>query len=314
MFEKILNLIKEYDSIIIHRHTKPDGDAIGAQIGLKYIIKENFPFKKVFAVGDTSRYSEIINYASIDDVPDSEFNNSLCIILDTGSSHMISDLRYSFAAKTARIDHHLFCETIAEVEVIDPTFESCCGMVTAFADESELAINKIAAEALYTGMVTDSGRFRYDSTNARTHRLASILLDAGVDTSSIYSRLYADTYESRKLKAQFTLKVNFTKNNAAYIYTTNDELQSYNTDTFSISRGMVGVMADIKGVHAWVNFTETDEGVLCELRSDSLNINQIAVKYGGGGHLKASGATVPDYKTAMAMLNDIDALCEENNE
>ena len=58
----------------------------------------------------------------------------------------------------------------------------------------------------------------------------------------------------------------------------------------------------------------TDEGVLCELRSDELNINQIAVKYGGGGHLKASGATVPDYDTAMAMLNDIDALCEGNNE
>ena len=227
---------------------------------------------------------------------------------------MISDTRYTLAAHTARIDHHLFCETVAIDEVIDSSFESCCGMIAALAEESDLIINKAAAEALYTGMVTDSGRFRYDSTNARTHRLAAHLLEAGVDTSAIFKGLYADTYESRKLKAQFTLKVKFTKNNAAYIYTTKDELKSYDADIFSISRGMVGIMSDLKGVHAWVNFTETDEGVLCELRSDELNINQIAVKYGGGGHLKASGATVPDYDTAMAMLNDIDALCEGNNE
>ena len=73
-------------------------------------------------------------------------------------------------------------------------------------------------------------------------------------------------------------------------------------------------MSDIKGVGAWVNFTETDGGVLCELRSDELNINPIAVNYGGGGHKKASGATVPDHDTAMAMLNDLDALVGGNNE
>ncbi len=311
MFEKILDLIKKYNTIIIHRHTKPDGDALGSQIGLKHIINTNFPDKTVYIVGDTSRYSEIIRSAAMDEISDSEFDNALSIILDSGSSHMISDTRYTLAANTARIDHHLFCETIANTEVIDSSFESCCGMITAFACESGLTISREAAEALYTGMVTDSGRFRYDSTNARTHLLASALMEAGIDTSAIYKDLYSDTFESRKLKAQFTLKVKFTKNNVAYIYTPKDELQSYNTDTFSISRGMVGIMADIKDVHAWVNFTETDEGVLCELRSDSLNINQIAVKYGGGGHLKASGATVPDYKTAMDMLSDLDALCEE---
>jgi len=310
MFEKILDLIHKYDTIIIHRHSKPDGDALGSQIGLKNVITENFPNKTVYVVGDTSRYSDILKNAEMDIIPDSAFGGALSIILDSGSSQMIYDPRYSIAAHTARIDHHLFCESIAMDEVIDSSFESCCGMIAEFADESNLKINKKAAEALYIGMVTDSGRFRYDSTNARTHRLAALLLEAGVDTSAIFRGLYADTYESRKLKAQFTLKVRFTKNNVAYIYTTKEELITYSTDTFSISRGMVGIMSDLKGVHAWVNFTETDDGVLCELRSDELNINQIAVKYGGGGHLKASGATVPDYNTAISMLNDIDALCE----
>ena len=79
-------------------------------------------------------------------------------------------------------------------------------------------------------------------------------------------------------------------------------------DTFAASRGMVNVMADIKGVTVWVNFTEAPEGICCELRSSDQNINPIAVKYGGGGHAKASGATVPDWATAMAMLRDLDAL------
>ena len=81
-------------------------------------------------------------------------------------------------------------------------------------------------------------------------------------------------------------------------------------DTFSISRGMVNTMADIKGVDIWVNFTETEEGVLCELRSSRYNINPIAVKYGGGGHAKASGASLKNREEAMAMLADLDAMLE----
>ena len=70
-------------------------------------------------------------------------------------------------------------------------------------------------------------------------------------------------------------------------------------------------MADIRGTDIWVNFTETESGVLCELRSSKYNINPIAVKYGGGGHAKASGATVKDRQTAMAMLQDLDAMIGE---
>ena len=79
-------------------------------------------------------------------------------------------------------------------------------------------------------------------------------------------------------------------------------------DIFSISRGMVGTMSDIRGVPIWVNFTETDNGVLCELRSNKYNINPIAVKYGGGGHAKASGATVKNREEAMQMLHDLDQM------
>jgi phosphoesterase RecJ-like protein len=107
------------------------------------------------------------------------------------------------------------------------------------------------------------------------------------------------------LRAKFVLKITLTDAPVAYIYTTLEEAKSYNADIFTISRGMVNTMGDIKGIDIWVNFTETENGVLCEIRSSKYNINPIAVKYGGGGHAKASGATIKDRETAMQMLSDL---------
>ena len=209
------------------------------------------------------------------------------------------------------MDHHIFCEKIADTEVTDTSFESCCGLITAFAVECGLKINDVAAQALYTGMVTDSGRFRYDSTSSQTFRMAAKLLEQQVDTNEIYRNLYADDFEKMKLRASYVLKIQFTSKNVAYIYTTKEELDASGADLFSVSRGMVSTMSDIRGVDIWVNFTETDKGVLCELRSSKYNINPVAVKYGGGGHAKASGATVADRETAMAMLADLDEMMGE---
>lgn len=308
MFEAVLDCIKNYDTIILHRHSRPDGDAMGSQIGMKHIILENFPEKTVYMVGDTTKYLEFMPDSVMDEIDDSVYEGALAILLDFASPHLASDDRYQKAAKTARIDHHIYCETFTDVEVIDSTFESCCGMVTAFAVESGLRINAIAGEALYTGMLTDSGRFRYDSTNSRTFNLAAALIETGFDTNELYRHLYADNFDNKLLKAKFTLKIKFTPKNTAYIYTTREEMEQLKVSEFSVSRGMVATMADIKGVDVWVNFTESEEGVLCELRSSRYNINPIAVKYGGGGHQKASGACVPDYDTAMKMLVDLDAL------
>lgn len=310
MFEAILNCIQEFDTIIIHRHHHPDGDAMGSQIGMKHIIKENFPEKTVYTVGDEPKHFGFMADSAMDDIPDSTYEGALAIILDTAATHLISDDRYKLAAKTARMDHHIFCEKIADAEVVDTSYESCCGLITQFAVECGLRLSPIAAQSLYTGMVTDSGRFRYDSTTPDTLRRAAVLLAAGIDTADIYRNLYADDFDHIRLRAQFTLKVNFTPKNVAYIYTTRDEAAQYGVDTFTISRGMVGVMSEIRGVDVWVNFTETDAGVLCELRSSRYNINPIAVKYGGGGHQKASGATVPDRETAMQMLADLQEIVE----
>ena len=311
MFEEILQLIKEYDTIIIHRHTNPDGDAIGSQVGLKHIILHNFPTKTVYMVGDHPKHYSFVEGSQMDQIDDSVYEGALAIVLDTSASKLISDNRYTTAARTARMDHHIFCETICQTELTDTSFESCCGLITAFAKECGLELNPVAAKALYTGMVTDSGRLRYDSTSSKTHQMAAFLMEQKFDTNDIYRNLYADDFARIQLKAKYVLKIQFTPKNVAYIYTTRQEMEEMQADIFSISRGMVGTMSDIRGVDIWANFTETENGVLCELRSSKYNINPIAVKYGGGGHAKASGATVKNKEEALAMLQDQEQLLGE---
>ena len=311
MFEAIINEIRAHDTVILHRHFRPDGDAMGSQIGMKHLILENFPGKQVYMVGDGAGYLSFMEDSVMDQIPDSAFDGALSMILDCGGANMVSDNRYSLAHRTVRMDHHLYTGSFTDGEVIDSSFESCCGFIALMAMECGWKLNVTAARSLYTGMVTDSGRFRYDSTNSRTFRLASFLMEQPFDTNELYRNLYADDFEDKKRKAQFILKTQFTPNRVAYIYTTREELAQMNVSTFTVSRGMVNTMADIRGTHIWVNFTETDEGVLCEIRSDGPNINPIAVKYGGGGHAKASGATVKDYETAMEMLRDLDNMTGE---
>ena len=313
MFEQILELVVRYPRIILHRHKNPDGDALGSQLGLRHILRDSFPDKEILAVGDMSdRYAFMVD-EPMDAVPDEAYEGALAIVLDTSAKALICDERYTTAAATARMDHHIFCEEICGVEVTDTSFESCCGLVTAFAKECGLTVSPVAAKLLYTGMITDSGRFRYDSTNAQTHTMAAFLMERGFDTADIFRNLYSDDLTFIQLRAKFVLKIQTTPHRVAYIYTDRaeaDALLAQGVSSFTVSRGMVNTMGEIRGIDSWVNFTETAEGVLCEIRSGKYNINPIAVKYGGGGHQKASGCTLKDRAEAMKLLDDLNSLSE----
>ena len=313
MFEQILELVVRYPRIILHRHKNPDGDALGSQLGLRHILRDSFPDKEIFVVGDMSdRYAFMVD-EPMDTVPDEAYEGALAIVLDTSAKALICDERYAAASATARMDHHIFCEEICVVEVTDTSFESCCGLVTAFAKECGLTVSPVAAKLLYTGMITDSGRFRYDSTNAQTHRMAAFLMERGFDTADIFRNLYSDDLTFIQLRAKFVLKIQTTPHRVAYIYTDRaeaDALLAQGVSSFTVSRGMVNTMGEIRGIDSWVNFTETAEGVLCEIRSGKYNINPIAVKYGGGGHQKASGCTLKDRAEAMKLLDDLNSLSE----
>ena len=311
MYNKIIEKVKEFETIIIHRHSRPDGDALGGQLGLKNILKLNYPSKNVYAVGDSSiRYGFI---GQMDEIEDSVYENALVFVLDCSEKHLISDNRYELGKFLIKVDHHLKREEYGDIEIVDETFESCCGLITDIIVSTGLKMNKEGAEALYTGMVTDSGRFRFDSTTPKTFMMASKLLENNVDLNSIYNNLYIDELDTVLLRAKSVLKMQFTKNNVAYIKTTDEEIKSYGTDVFTASRGMVNVMAGIRNIEIWANFTEdkANNGIIVELRSSKYNINPIAVKYGGGGHAKASGATVESFEVVDLILKDLDDLASK---
>lgn len=311
MISKAFDAIKKYDVIVIHRHQNPDGDAMGSQLGLKRVLQTNFPDKKIYAVGDQAGRFSFMEGSVMDEISDDVYKGALAIVLDTSAKSLISDDRYTLAETTIRIDHHIFVEDIADIDIDDTSFESCCGLVTYLVREWGLTVDSCAAQALYTGIVTDSGRFYYDATSPRTLALASFLLEKGFNPADIYSNLYTDTYENVKKRAQFVLSIQFTPDNVAYSYSDAQRVRELDMEAQSISRGFVNTMGDLKGVDAWVNFTECEQGVLCEIRSKNLDINQIAVAHGGGGHLKASGATLKDRQEAMQVLEELNALVRE---
>lgn len=307
MLTKIYHKIKEYNTIIIHRHTKPDGDALGSQIGLKEAILATFPTKCVKAVGDISeRYSWI---GDMDEIEDELYKDALVIVLDTGTDRLISDERYNTGAFLIKIDHHYPQGEYGDLAYVDTSRESCAGVVAKFLIEKRFKISDKAASALFTGMVTDSGRFRYSSTNSETYKIASELMKHNIDTEYIYNKIYVDKLANVKLKAKLIDKFVVLDSGVAYLINTKEEIKEYNVPIYDVSRGMVNIMAGIEEICIWANFSEDVNGdIYCEIRSNGKNINIVATKYGGGGHLQASGTTVYSFDTVKEIINDLERV------
>ena len=310
MYNKIYNLIKQYDKIIIHRHEKPDGDALGSQMGFKIALLETFPHKKVFVVGDMTEY---LNYmGKMDEIEDDEYKDALVIVLDTGAEYLISDKRYIYGKEIIKIDHHIPQGTYGNYALVNTKYESCCSLITHFIKVNKMKLNQQGANYLFTGMVTDSGRFRYSSVSSKTFDAASYLMKYKVQLDDIYTKLYTDKLENVLLKARMTLKFEILDCGVAYIKNTYQDVLETNMTPYALARGIVNNMAGIKEICLWATFTELEDGkVIVELRSSGKNVNQIVVKYGGGGHLQASGATVASFEEADLVINDLIALAKE---
>lgn len=316
--QEIINKIKEYQTIIIHRHSNPDLDALGSQIGLKETLKHNFPEKEVYAVGDMNRFTFL---GEMDEVEDSKYENALCIICDVAVSTMISDYRYFDAKEVIVIDHHQN-ETVLSTpdreftkplyRYVDTKIAACCAIIADMIRNWNLEIPDYAATALYSGIVTDSGRFQYGNL-APLFNVSAYLMENGADAQFVYRNLYVETLESRLMKNYFQSKMQLTDKNVAYMFNDKDVFEKFDVDTFTVSRGMVNLMAGIDKIKIWANFTydRMTGKVICEFRSRDITIVDIAKKYGGGGHACACGATIDNFDIAKEVLKDFDRLLEE---
>lgn len=313
MIENLISKINNYDTIIIHRHNRPDLDALGSQVGLANAIKDNFPTKKVFIVGDmTEKYSFL---SKMDEISDDLYVDALVIIVDVAVSTMVSDDRYKLAKDVFILDHHTNKSDITENYYIDPSYSAAAELIADFLITNNYKISEITATALFGGIVTDSGRFQYSSTTPRTFNIAAKLLECGANMSYIYDNIYVENLASRVMKNYFSNNFNTTDNGVAYLINKDEDLAKFpEADVFSISRGMVGVMAGINEIPIWCNFTidHSREVILGEFRSRNIKIVDIAKKYGGGGHDLACGASLDSWETVDKVIADFDLLAKEN--
>lgn len=312
----ILEKIKEYDKILIFRHFRPDGDAVGSTKGLAAILRLTYPEKKIYL--QNADFSEYMSFLGGEDalLPDAEYADALGIVVDTATQDRISNKKYSLCRELVKIDHHIPVETYGKYEWVEEERSSSCEMIAAFyeAFKTELKIDKEAAMYIYTGMVTDSGRFRFRSVSGETMRLAGVMLEQGVDLDVIYAHLYLRDFESFKFEAYAHKKMQISENGVASLFVTKAMKRKFGLSNEEASAS-VSYMDSIKNSLIWIAFIENDDGsIRVRLRSRFVTVSELAERYHGGGHAMASGATVYSKAEAKALLKEADALLKEFKE
>lgn len=311
MIHEIHNLINKYDKIIIHRHKNPDMDAIGSQVGLYYLIKEKFPNKDVYVVGDKNRFDKD---NMMMDISNDTFNNALSIITDVAVAHLVSDDRYTLSKEVLVIDHHNNeCSIDNAKAFIDTSYSSACEYIIDIFKQLNYPFNEKASSYLLWGMITDTGRFQWMKDPTRIFRLAAFLTENGAKTTNFYNWLYTETLKQRQMKTYFQNKFVY-EENIAYLKNDKDVFELFDVDTFSISRGMVNLASGIEEIKIWLNFTydlETNK-IIGEFRSRDIVIVDVAKSYGGGGHDHACGATLNNWEEVDNVIKDYKKLAKEN--
>ena len=285
---QILEKIKEYDTIIIHRHMKPDPDALGSQVGLKALLKHHFPEKTIKAVGFDE--PTLTWMAEMDLVEDSVYQGALVIVCDTANTARIDDKRYSQCDFLIKIDHHPNDDVYGDLSWVDTSSSSASEMITLFAQTTQLALSDRAAELLFAGIIGDTGRFLYPSTTARTLRLAAYLREHKFDFAALTRKMDTMSYKIAKLQGYIYDHLEVDENGAARVILSQEVLKQFNV-TDAESAAIVGAPGRSDSVSLWGIFVEQADGhYRVRLRSKIHPINEIAKEHDGGGHPLASGA------------------------
>jgi len=313
---EVLDTIKKYERIIIFRHLRPDGDCVGSTKGLARILQLTFPDKEIILQNcDFSDYLAFLgDEPSIED--DDFYSDALGIVVDTATTNRISNQKYKLCKFLIKIDHHIPVEDYGNINWVEENRCSACELISAFYDamKDELKIDTEAATYLYTGMVTDSGRFRFRSVSGDTMRLAGMLLDQGVDTDSLYAHLYMKDFAEFKFQGYVLNNIKITENGVAYLYIDNATMEEYSL-SFEQASACVSYMDSIKNSLIWAAFIDSPNGdIRVRLRSRFVEINDLAARYEGGGHACAAGATVHSVNQMNELLAEADTLlCEYKN-
>lgn len=312
--EEILAQIKQYDTIIIHRHQRPDPDAYGSQCGLAEIIRETFPTKTVYQVGKNVKGLSWLDTPQ--EISDECYQDALVIVTDTANQPRVDDGRYTKGKFLIKIDHHPNDDPYGDICWVDSSASSCSEIITRLVEnlDGKLKLNAKAARLLYAGIVGDTGRFMYNATTPATMRAAAKLMEYDFDASQVNRILDEITPEVARLSAYVLENIKYTEHNAAYVVLDNETLARFTLEDAGTA-SIVPLVGKISSVVCWtVIVQQKDETYRLRIRSKGPVINELAKEYAGGGHPLASGAvlkSLDELPTYLAKLDKIAATAEK---
>ncbi|MFF2175015.1 bifunctional oligoribonuclease/PAP phosphatase NrnA [Lysinibacillus sp. NPDC058147] len=311
MKRQIIDTIASYETIIIHRHVRPDPDAYGSQQGLKELILANYPEKKVYAVGE---HDESLSFlANPDRITDDIYDNALVIVTDTANTERVDDQRYTKGKMVIKIDHHPNDDPYGDLLWVDTNASSCSEMIYELFEEGKQVANWILSDAsarlLFAGIVGDTGRFQFPSTTVKTFKIAGDLITYNFDRNQIFDGMYE--MEQKLLNLQGYIYQNFKMDEygAAHIKLTKELLAEFNVVPSEASL-LVGCLGSVKGICAWVVFIEEADQIRVRLRSKGPIINTLAKEFNGGGHPLASGATAYSWEETDRVITRVQEICK----
>lgn len=310
LYKQIYKQIKKYDNIVIARHIGPDPDSLGSQLALRDIIKTYFPKKNVYAVGNpASRFKQLGTLDKLEE----KLEDAMLIVLDTPDIKRIDGIDLKDYDYVIKIDHHPFVEAYADIELIDDSASSTCQILLEFLFSLKVEIPKEIAEKLYIGIISDTDRFLHDYTSAKTFSLvAKLIEETKIDFTKLYRPLYTRPVEEMKFQGYIFQNLTITDNGVAYIKIDEDLLKEYGVDSASPGN-MINDLKFIKGIVVWVFFTEDKKSNLirANIRSNGPIINELATRFGGGGHKYASGARLTSWNQTDSLIDELNKICIE---
>jgi len=296
MKHKIGEILKQKNSFLIVTHKNPDGDAIGSSLALYNVLRElgktvylEIPTKPAYIYDFLEDYSVIEITSNSKDV-------EVVIALDSAEMHRCGlEREYIKDKLLINIDHHKTNPAYGDINLIEPDAAAVGCIIYDILTINQLPITRKTAEYLYLSILTDTGSFRYSSTTPKTFRVASELLEKGVEpwyiASNVYEREKPETYKLLALTLN-TLELHL-EGKLALLYTTQEMFKKTNT-TADNTEGFVNFARSIRGVEVGVFLREDEPNVFkISIRSrGSVDVSEVASRFEGGGHKNAAGGTV----------------------
>lgn len=299
MFSKVKELIDDSNNIYIVGHVGPDGDAIGSSFALCLALKNIGKNAKVIMPKYSDHFSFLPGIEeAVENVSDEEYD--LLVAVDSSNKNRlaITEDDYNKAKKVAVIDHHVVTEdTYGDARYIDPSMPATCQIMYDFIKFMNIEITKEIATYLYTGIVTDSGTFSYSSTKPSTLKIASSLIETGIDFSDICRKLN-HTMKEAKLKL-IGIAINnmevYYDGKLRYTYIDYKTIESLGLNDED-SEGMTNYLLMPEGTEVAIYVREKSDGSnKVSLRSrENIDVSKIAIAFNGGGHARAAGYTMED--------------------